>query len=48
MKPGFRYHVIREFDQPPELLPGWRVLGVELVIPDAPIKREPSRNRAKA
>ncbi|MCV7337533.1 MULTISPECIES: hypothetical protein [Mycolicibacterium] len=46
--PGHQHRVIREFEQPPDLLPGWRVLGVELVIPGSPIEREPSRNQAKA
>ena len=34
MKLGGRHLLIHEIDVPPELPPGWEVLGIELVVPD--------------
>jgi hypothetical protein len=46
---GVRRFVMDEFDVPSELPPGWKLLGVELVVrgrsvrrPDSRVEREPS------
>ncbi|MFV8166129.1 hypothetical protein ACNQVK_29195 [Mycobacterium sp. 134] len=33
MRHRARRRVTHEFDHPPQLLPGWTVLGVELIVP---------------
>ncbi|MCP3811037.1 hypothetical protein NLX62_01575 [Mycobacteriaceae bacterium Msp059] len=50
MRHRARRRVTHEFDHPPELVPGWTVLGVELIVPGnlAMVNDELSAARAQA